>query len=481
MPRLSSSGRMPLGGLAAARRAALPPAATRACAPRRPPGLDLSHTAAARRRPGGGSRSSLGGSTVRTGRGQLARTQRRHSSSFGEGAGTTFQREPANREFVSTLEFLDYDDVPLFQVMDEDGDIMDPVEEDKVMNGVGHEEAVKMHETMVRVAVMDHILYEAQRQGRISFYMTSTGEEATHVGAASALEDRDVIFAQYREQGVLMYRGFSFEQFCNQCCSNALDPAKGRQMPVHYGSTELNHHTISSPLATQLPHAVGAAYALKLEQQDAVAMCFFGDGAASEGDFHAALNFAATLKSPVIFFCRNNGYAISTSIEEQMASDGIVARGPAYGVPATRVDGNDIWAVRSAVAKARKMALEENTPVMIEAITYRMGHHSTSDDSLRYRQQGEMEFWKEQDNPMLRMRNFLKKRGWYTDEQEEELRKQCRKEVLAALNSAEKAPKLGVHEMFEDVYDVMPAHLREQKAEVEAHIARNPDAYKNLH
>merc|ERR1711907_217623 len=108
------------------------------------------------------------------------------------------------------------------------------------------------------------------------------------------------------------YRGFTFEQFCNQCCSNALDPAKGRQMPIHYGSVELNHHTISSPLATQLPHAVGAAYALKLEQQDAVAICFFGDGAASEGDFHAALNMAATLKVPVIFFCRNNGYAIST-------------------------------------------------------------------------------------------------------------------------------------------------------------------------
>ena len=177
---------------------------------------------------------------------------------------------------------------------------------------------------------------------------------------------------------------------CNQCCGNAAEPAKGRQMPVHYGSTELNYHTISSPLATQLPHAVGAAYALKLERQmmggeDTIALCFFGDGAASEGDFHAALNFAATTQSPVVFFCRNNGYAISTPIEEQMASDGIVARGPAYGVPAVRVDGNDVWAVRAAVAEARRMALEESTPVLVEAITYRMGHHSTSDDSQRYR------------------------------------------------------------------------------------------------
>ena len=410
-----------------------------------------------------------------------AAATRRHVSSFGEGAGTTFQRQPTNREFVNTLEFLAYPDVALFQVMDEDGDIMDPVEEDEVMNGVGHEEAVKMYETMIRVSVMDNILYEAQRQGRISFYMTSTGEEATTVGSGSALDDRDVIFAQYREQGILAYRGFTFEQFCNQCCSNALDPAKGRQMPIHYGSVELNHHTISSPLATQLPHAVGAAYALKLEQQDSVAICFFGDGAASEGDFHAALNMAATLKAPVIFFCRNNGYAISTPIEEQMASDGIVARGPAYGVPASRVDGNDIFAVRSAVSKARKLALEQETPVLIEAITYRMGHHSTSDDSLRYRQQGEMEFWKEQDNPILRMRNFLKKRGWHTDEQEERLRKKSRKQVLSALSAAEKAPKLGVAEMFEDVYDVLPPHLLEQKAEVAAHIARHPDAYSSTH
>lgn len=163
-----------------------------------------------------------------------------------------------------------------------------------------------------------------------------------------------------------------------------------------------------------------------------------------------------------------------------MASDGLVVRGPAYGVPATRVDGNDAWAIRSAVAKARKMALEENTPVLIEAITYRMGDHSTSDDSLRYRQQGEMEFWKEQDNPILRMRNFLKKQNWYTDEQEEELRKKSRKEVLAALQKAEKAPKLGVADMFEDVYDVLPAHLLEQKAEVERHLARNPEAYADL-
>ena len=119
--------------------------------------------------------------------------------------------------------------------------------------------------------------------------------------------------------------------------------------------------------------------------------------------------------------------------------------------------------------------------MLIEAITYRMGHHSTSDDSLRYRQQGEMEFWKEQDNPILLMRNFLKKRGWYTEEQEDALRKESRSQVLSALNAAEKAPKLGVAQMFDDVYDVLPPHLLEQKAEVEAHIARHAEAYSSTH
>lgn len=162
---------------------------------------------------------------------------------------------------------------------------------------------------------MDNIFYDAQRQGRISFYMTSYGEEAIHIGSSAALSGRDMVFAQYREQGILMWRGFSLMQFADQCFSNAGDPGKGRQMPVHYGSSELNYQTISSPLGTQLPQATGAAYAMKLEQQskdtpDRVAVCYFGEGAASEGDFHAALNFAATRECPVLFFCRNNGFAI---------------------------------------------------------------------------------------------------------------------------------------------------------------------------
>ena len=156
-------------------------------------------------------------------------------------------------------------------------------------------------------------------------------------------------------------------------------------MPVHYGSKDLHFQTISSPLTTQLPQASGSGYAFRLDGEDRVAMCYFGDGAASEGDFHAALNFAATLKSQTIFFCRNNGYAISTPVSDQYKGDGIVSRGPGYGIHSIRIDGNDLFAVYQATKEARELCVSKQVPVLIEAMTYRVGHHSTSDDSTRYR------------------------------------------------------------------------------------------------
>lgn len=155
---------------------------------------------------------------------------------------------------------------------------------------------------MITIRTLDDILYNAQRQGRISFYMTNTGEEGCQIGSAAALHTDDYIYGQYREAGVLLHRGFGLSDFMNQCFGNCKDPGKGKQMPVHYGSKQHNFFTISSPLGTQIPHAAGAAYALKLDGKKNVVMCYFGEGAASEGDFHAGVNFAATTESPVIFF-----------------------------------------------------------------------------------------------------------------------------------------------------------------------------------
>ena len=220
--------------------------------------------------------------------------------------------------------------LPTYWTIDFAGnDVVAPEKDEfcKENQDLSEEEAVKLYSSIARLQTMDAVFYESQRQGRFSFYMTSAGEEATAVGSAAALETSDPVFAQYREQGVLLHRGFAFRDFADQCFGNELEPGKGRQMPIHYGSQELAFHTISSPLATQLPQAVGTAYALSRDQsanktkaEDRnVAVAYFGDGASSEGDFHAAANFAAVLAgkgegdetaggTPLVLICRNNGW-----------------------------------------------------------------------------------------------------------------------------------------------------------------------------
>ncbi|XP_012276024.1 2-oxoisovalerate dehydrogenase subunit alpha, mitochondrial isoform X2 [Orussus abietinus] len=333
-----------------------------------------------------------------------------------------------------------------------------------------------MYRNMMTLNIMDKILYESQRQGRISFYMSNYGEEAVQVGSAAALTLKDIIYAQYREAGVLLWRGFRMQEFMNQCYGNCDDEGKGRQMPVHYGSKDLNFVTISSPLTTQLPQAAGAAYALKRAKHQACVIVYFGEGAASEGDAHAAFNFAATLKCPVIFLCRNNAYAISTSTRDQYAGDGIAARGPAYGIETIRVDGNDILAVYSATQLARNFCLTKGKPVLIEALTYRIGHHSTSDDSTTYRSVEETNNWSKH-VPILRFRAFLEQLGIWNQEKETALVNSTKKEILSAFAEAEKKPKPLWTELFTDVYHDMPNHIRKQMESMKNHLKEYSDHY----
>ncbi|KAJ1482283.1 thiamine diphosphate-binding protein [Baffinella frigidus] len=279
----------------------------------------------------------------------------------------------------------------------------------------------------------------------------------------AALLPEDVIFGQYREAGVLLWRGFTFQQVTDQCTGNHESADGGRMMPVHYGSRELNFHTISSPLATQLPQAAGAAYALKLQGREACTVCYFGDGAASEGDFHGALNFAATLECPVVFFCRNNGYAISTPIAEQYRGDGIAVRGVSYNILTIRCDGNDVWAVYTAMKEARRLAVEGKKPVLIEAMTYRGGHHSTSDDSSRYRGTDEVSSWTALNNPIARMRLWMEAKGWWDAEADKTARALARKEILEALVASEGKLGPSLDTLFEDVYADVPPSLRLQQ------------------
>jgi 2-oxoisovalerate dehydrogenase E1 component alpha subunit len=209
-----------------------------------------------------------------------------------------------------------------------------------------------------------------------------------------------------------------------------------------------------------------------------IAVCYFGEGAASEGDFHAALNIAATRSCPVVFICRNNGYAISTPTLEQYRGDGIASRGLGYGIDTIRVDGNDIWAVREVTKRARELALKDGgRPVLIEAMSYRISHHSTSDDSFAYRARVEVEDWKRRDNPITRLRKYLEKKGIWDEDKEKDARARLRKDVLQAFNDAEKEKKPPLRSMFEDVYEEMTPTTKAQMKELRDVIERYPNEY----
>lgn len=209
-----------------------------------------------------------------------------------------------------------------------------------------------------------------------------------------------------------------------------------------------------------------------------IVACYFGEGAASEGDFHAALNIAATRSCPVVFICRNNGFAISTPTLEQYRGDGIASRGVGYGIDTIRVDGNDIFAVHEVTKVARQMALEDGgKPILIEAMSYRVSHHSTSDDSFAYRAKVEVEDWKRRDNPITRLRKWMERNGLWNEEEEKDTRQKIRKEILKAFVAAEKEKKPPLREMFADVYEEQTEESLAQMAELRQHIARYPDEY----
>ncbi|WP_114418261.1 thiamine pyrophosphate-dependent dehydrogenase E1 component subunit alpha [Marinospirillum perlucidum] len=377
-------------------------------------------------------------------------------------------------ELIQHPEFVDPQTsvLPTFALLQQDGNLYPGAK----APDISRELALKIHDTFLFIRALDERLLASQRQGRVSFYMTETGEEAADICSTAALAADDLIMAQYREQGALAFRGFPLEQFMHQIFSNEKDLGKGRQMPIHYGSRDLHYMTISSPLGTQLPQATGYALGYKRSGQKNCVICYFGEGAASEGDFHAALNMAGVFRVPVIFFCRNNGYAISTPVHEQLAGDGVAGRGPGYGLKTLRVDGNDALAVYEATRLARKMAVEEHQPVLIEAMTYRLGAHSSSDDPSGYRSRKEEERWRQKD-PVARFRQWLIHQGWWSEEEDETRREEHRQAVITAMKKAEKVPKPPLEELFTDVYKEMPWHLQEQLEEARDLVERHPEAY----
>ncbi|MDP1835122.1 MAG: thiamine pyrophosphate-dependent enzyme [Chlamydiales bacterium] len=327
------------------------------------------------------------------------------------------------------------------------------------------DQLVRGYEVMLMTRHIDDRMITLQRQGAISFAMSSYGEEGCVVASAAALKLQDWLYPQYREDGIMFWRGATAQQYIHHMFCNGKDPILGRQMPNHFGSRELNIVTVSSPLATKIPHAAGCAYAMKLQKEDAIAVSYFGEGTTSKGDFHVGLNFAALRHAPVIFFCRNNGYAISTKTSNQYAAFDVASKGLAYGITSYKVDGNDYFAVHETVTKARQQCLDGAGPILIEAVTYRLGAHSTSDDPSAYREDVEVEEWKGRD-PVLRLSRYLRKKGLWDDEKERAFLDKIKGEVDEAIKVAKDTPPPPLSSIIEDVYFEVPPKLQREYDEL---------------
>jgi pyruvate dehydrogenase E1 component alpha subunit len=345
----------------------------------------------------------------------------------------------------------------VIRVMRDDG-TLDPLHDP----GLADDELLALYTAMVRVRVLDDRLVTLQRQGRIGFHIGSIGEEAAILGSCFAMRQEDWIFPCYREFGAALWRGLSLQRYIDNMFGNANDTVKGRQMPDHYTSRAAHFGSISSPVGTQITHAVGFAWAAKLSGEALATIVYFGDGATSSNDFHNGLNFAGVFRTPTIFFCRNNGWAISVPTERQTASASFAEKGVAYGVPFLRCDGNDLLAVVAATRSAVARAARGEGPTLIEAITYRLSGHSTSDDPKVYRHDEEVEEWRRRD-PLSRVERLLTARGLWSDEDQARVEAAMQDEIKVAITAAEQAPLPSLESMFDDVYATAPWHLEEQR------------------
>jgi 2-oxoisovalerate dehydrogenase E1 component alpha subunit len=298
-----------------------------------------------------------------------------------------------------------------------------------------------MYRDMLRSRELSDRMFALNRQGRAAFAVTGQGHEAAQVGSAYAIKRGiDWVLPYYRDVGVMIALGMSPHEILLGLFAKADDPSSGgRQMPCHWSWPEARVVTRSSVIAANLPHAAGIAYASKLRGLKEVSIAYFGEGATSEGDFHEAVNFAAIHKLPVVFFCENNGYAISESQEKQMSVLHVADRAKGYDIDGQTVDGNDIVAVHQTAQWSIDECRRGRGPKLIEAKTYRLVPHTSSDDDRRYRTRAELDEWIKRD-PIDRFRRRLLEEGTLTEDDDREWRADAKREVAEAVASAEQAP-----------------------------------------
>lgn len=340
-------------------------------------------------------------------------------------------------------------------------------------------------ETMMRARHFDTRMIAMHRQGRLSFYVTSRGEEAVAVAGAMAYAHRDILFPSYRQSGLWLVRGMPVLAMMCQCIGNQFDHSKGRQMPVHYSWRAGNVVSVSSPVGTQMPQAVGAAMAFAYRGERHAVGVWVGDGTSAQGDFHYALNFASVYQPPCMLHVVDNQWAISTHRDLATGGRTFAARGDAYSLPGLRVDGNDFLAVHAAEAWAIERARRGGGATLIELVTYRCDAHSTSDDPAQYRAVAEADCWPGGD-PIERLKRHLIDIGEWSDESHEHLNKSLEQEMIATFKHAEAYGSLsdggdpGPNSMFENVYANTPAHLRQQLDELVNDSADDADVTPTL-
>ncbi|MFC4619132.1 pyruvate dehydrogenase (acetyl-transferring) E1 component subunit alpha [Camelliibacillus cellulosilyticus] len=340
-------------------------------------------------------------------------------------------------------------DFPMKQIIDGDGFLVDESYRDRI----SAESARNMYEKMLFARQFDRKCINLQRQGRIGTYVPFEGQEAAQVGSALALDEDDWMFPTYRDHGATLTFGHSLYNillYWKGRYEGCLPPKGKRIFPP------------AVPIASQLLHATGAAWAEKKKGTDRVALAYFGDGATSEGDFHEGLNFASVFQVPVIFFNQNNGFAISVPLKRQTRAKTIAQKALAYDMEGVRIDGNDIFAVYFTVKEAVNKARGGGGPTLIEAVTWRYGAHTTSDDPSKYRDQSENEQRRATQDPVTRLERFLKQYGYWNEELEN-AEERASAQIEKAVSEMGQAPQPDIDHLFDYTFESSPWPITEQK------------------
>jgi pyruvate dehydrogenase E1 component alpha subunit len=348
---------------------------------------------------------------------------------------------------------------PVFQILDENGKA-----NEKLIPKISKQEMLKMYELMVLSRVFDETAYQLQREGRILTYAPLKGQEASQVGSAIVLKEKDWMFPSFRENAAYLAKGMPAEMLYQYWSGDE----RGNKIPK-----DLNCFTVSIPVATQIPIAVGAAWAEKLKGTKNISLVYFGDGATSEGDFHEGLNFAGVMKLPVVFVCQNNQWAISVPFSKQSGSKTVAQKAVSYGIEGIRVDGNDVFAVYSAALEAVENA-RKNIPTLIECFTYRLSDHTTADDASRYRTQEELAAWEKKD-PIARLEKFLIAKGILSQEIKKEIWEAAKRKINTSVKIAESITSEKPEDIFDFTFARLTENLQKEKKEFEEVFAEKKE------